>query len=198
MARGDGIRFLKALARNPGATGAVLPSSRVLARQMLRGIDFDDGHDVLELGPGTGPFTAALQAVLPDPSRYLGIELNPQFVRLLRQRFDGMCFVEGSAEDAEAHLREAGLGNVRTILSGLPFASLPPSVQDGVIGALDRLMTPGTVFRTFQYVHAMPLGAAQRFRRMMRGRFGHAAVSRPVVRNLPPAVVLSWSRSEPL
>ncbi len=194
MALGDTLRFMKAAGRNPGAVGAVLPSSRALANQMVRGIDFTDGHDVIELGPGTGPFTAALQRHMPDPSRYLGIDLNPEFIALLQGRFPAMQFVAGSAAEADQLAASAGLHQVRTILSGLPFASLPVSVQDGVIEALDRLLQPGVIFRTFQYVHAMPLGSARRFRRLMHERFGHCRISRPVMLNIPPAVVLSWSR----
>ncbi|MEX0742069.1 MAG: hypothetical protein WD079_04670, partial [Phycisphaeraceae bacterium] len=55
-------------------------------------------------------------------------------------------------------------------------------------------LLPGTEFRTFQYVHAWMLPAAVQFRRRMTRRFGPPRVSRPVLRNLPPAVVLTWGR----
>jgi hypothetical protein len=56
------------------------------------------------------------------------------------------------------------------------------------------MMKPGTVFRTFQYLHSWPLPAAIRFRNKMNRRFGPCRISRPIMRNLPPALVLSWSR----
>ena len=189
----DGLHFLRALLRNPGAVGAVAPSSRVLAKAMLRGVDLGDGRAVLELGPGTGAFTRLVRERLPDPSRYVAVERDPAFVQLLHVRFPGMRFVEGSAERAADYVREGGLEPLRLILSGLPFASLPARVQDGVMAALEQLMVPGTLFRTFQYLHAWPLPAAVRFRREMVRRFGPLQASRPVMRNVPPAVVLSWS-----
>ncbi len=194
MSSGDGIRFLRAAVRNPLRVGAIAPSSKALAKRMVKGIDFRPGHAVLEFGPGTGPFTRHLKDVLADHGTYLGIERDDHFVRMLSERFPTMRVVHGSAEHAEQHLRDAGHEKVQAIISGLPFASLPVVVQDGVVDCLDRLMQPGTVFRTFQYVHAWPLPAASRFRQRMAKLFGDVEVSRPVMWNLPPAVVLSWKR----
>ena len=162
---------------------------------MIADVDLPDGHAVLELGPGTGPITRAIQCRLKDPSAYLGIDRNEHFIRLLSLRFPGMRFVQGSAEQALEHLKEAGLERVGAVISGIPFASLPPAVQDGIIESLEQLLAQGAVFRTFQYVHAWPLPTAVRFRRRMTERFGPPRVSRPVLRNIPPAFVLSWRKS---
>lgn len=192
----DGLHFVRGMLRSPAYVGAITPSSAALARIMLRGIDLSDGACVLELGPGTGPITREIQRVITCPTRYLGIERDPNFVRVLVERFPAMRFVEGSAESAVDHLREAGLQNLRAIISGLPFASLPRAVQDRIIDSIDRLMPPGgrVVFRTFQYLHALAMPAAVRFRGRMRQQFGPCRISRPIMLNLPPAVVLSWER----
>lgn len=191
----DTVRFIWAMVRSPATVGAVAPSSRYLAERMLDGIELQDGQNVLELGPGTGPITRAIEQRLTRPEAYLGIEREGAFVRLLESRFPQLRFVEGSAEHSHRHLREAGLEDVRAIISGLPFASLPMRVQSRLIVTLDRLLLPGVEFRTFQYVHAWMLPAAVQFRRRMTRRFGPPGVSRPVLRNLPPAVVLTWKRS---
>ena len=192
----DGLHFIKGMLRSPAYVGAITPSSPGLAKVMLRGIDLTDGASVLELGPGTGPITSEIQRILACPTRYLGIERDPHFVRVLVERFPAMRFVEGSAEAAVDHIHQAGLQNLRAIISGLPFASLPRVVQDRIIDSMDRLMPPGSgvVFRTFQYLHALAMPGAVRFRRQMRRRFGACRISRPIVLNLPPAVVLSWER----
>ena len=192
----DGLHFIKGALRSPQHVGAIVPSSPALARVMLRGIDLSGGASVLELGPGTGPITREIQRILPCPTRYLGIERDGQFVKVLVERFPAMRFVEGSAEAAVELIRQTGLTNLRAIVCGLPFASLPRAVQDGIIDSLDKLMPPGggVVFRTFQYLHALALPTAVRFRGKMRRRFGPCRISRPVLLNLPPAVVLSWQR----
>ena len=190
----DAISFLAAWLRNPGGIGAVAPSSPALARAMVAGIRMEEGDCVIEFGPGTGPFTQEILAMLPDRKAYLGIDRESRFVTLLRDRFSDARFVEGSAAEAPRFRREAGLGPVRAIICGLPFASLPPAVQDGVIDAIDTLMAPGTEFRTFQYVNAYPLPRAIRYRRRMSALFGPPQCIGPIWRNLPPAFVLRWAR----
>jgi phospholipid N-methyltransferase len=194
MARGDAALFFRAFLRNPTKIGAIAPSSPSLARAMVRDLTLTAGETVVEFGPGTGPFTAEIAGLLPDPRCYLGIERDPDFVATLRVRFPHLTFVEGSAEHAPRYLAGAGRGRVRRVICGLPFASLPPSVQDAIVATLDRLIEPGSEFRTFQYVHAFALPTAIRFRRRMRALFGPFTREATVVRNLPPAHVLSWKR----
>jgi len=186
-------KFLAAFLRHPARIGAIAPSSPQLARAMVRDLEIPNGSCVIEFGPGTGPFTEALAQCLPADG-YLGIEREPNFVRVLQQRFPQLQFIEGSAENAVTLHAQSGLGPVRAIICGLPFASLPPSVQDAVTDALDRLLQPGTIFRTFQYIHAYALPTAVRFRRRMKQIFGPHHRSQAVLRNLPPAYVLTWSR----
>lgn len=161
---------------------------------MVSGLDAANGETIVEFGPGTGPFTRELARLLPSPSCYLGIERQPDFVRLLRERFPGLPFVEGSAEDACRHVAEAGRTRVKAVVCGLPFASLSPSAQDRIIEALDALIGPGAEFRTFQYMHAYCLPTAIRFRRRMATVFGPHGRHAAVFRNLPPAFVLCWRR----
>jgi len=194
MAALDKIHFFKAALRSPGSVGAIAPSSAALAKRMVRDITLTDDQSVVELGPGTGPITQQIRTILPHDEAYLGIERDGRFVELLGRRFPGLSFVEGSAEHAVDLLDAAGHANVKAIISGLPFASLPAAVQDGIVDTLRTLMQPGTTFRTFQYVHAWPLPAAVRFRKLMNQLFGPGEISRPVMLNVPPAFVLSWQR----
>ena len=190
----DSVRFLQAFLRSPSRVGAVAPSSPELAKQMVEGLQLQPDETVVEFGPGTGPFTAALREILPDPACYLGIERDPEFAKLLHERFPELHIVEGSAADAPKYLAEAGRARVRAVVCGLPFASLPPSVQDAVIAALDQMIQPGAEFRTFQYLHAYGLPTAIRFRNRMRPLFGEHSRSPAVWRNVPPAYVLTWKR----
>jgi len=142
--------FLGAWLTSPAKVGAVTPSSQALARRMVRGLSPAAGESIVEFGPGTGPFTRQIQEALADPSCYLGIEREERFVSLLRTRFPALRFSTSSAEEAPRLVKEAGLERVTAVVCGLPFASLPPRIQDGVINALDELLGPGCEFRTFQ------------------------------------------------
>jgi phosphatidylethanolamine/phosphatidyl-N-methylethanolamine N-methyltransferase len=192
--REEHLAFLQVLFRAPARTGAVAPSSVHLARAMVKGLTLGPGQTVVEFGPGTGALTSEIRRILPSPSSYLGVEIEPRFADLLRRRFPGLHVVEGSAEEAPRFVAEAGCAQVKAVICGLPFATLPAGVQDRVVHALDVLVGPGAQFRTFQYIHAYPLPPAVRFRHRMRELFGPHTREATVVRNLPPAYVLSWSR----
>ncbi len=189
----DGLGFFGNFLRNPGSVGALLPSSRYLARALVGWLDMKPGELVVEYGPGTGPVTAVIRDALPPGARYLGIELEQRFHGLLTQRYPTLDFHHGSAADVLTILAERGLPLPSRIVSALPFASLTPAVQDAVVdGIVHCLRGTGSDFRTFQYVHAFGLRAARRFRAIMAERFEGFERIGPVVRNVPPAFVLRY------
>lgn len=188
----DSLQFLGAFVRNPSTVGAVLPSSRYLARALAGGLDLERGDVVVEYGPGTGPMTSVIRDELEDRGDYIGIERSATFHARLEQRFPDLLFHLGSVENVERILEEHGLPHPKAIVSGLPFASLPDSVQRQVIVATQRVLRDDGEFRTFQYVHAWHLPAARRFRRAMAERFSHFERSRAVLCNVPPAYVLTY------
>ncbi len=190
----DSLRFFGRFLKSPGSVGAVLPSSRFLARELVGPADLGSDDVVVEYGPGTGAITARIAEILPEGARFVGIELEPAFVRKLRARFPRLSFYEGSVVDVARILREHDVDRPRRIVSGLPFASLPAEVQTGVVRATAEVLAEGGEFRTFQYVHAWGLPTARRFRAMMDQHFASFERSRPVLRNVPPAYVLTYRR----
>ena len=56
----DEVRFLRSWIEKPLHMGAVMPSSKLLARTMAQYVDVDSKGPVIELGPGTGAITNAL------------------------------------------------------------------------------------------------------------------------------------------
>jgi phosphatidylethanolamine/phosphatidyl-N-methylethanolamine N-methyltransferase len=82
------------------------------------------------------------------------------------------------------------------IVSGLPFVSLPQAMTRQILESVVAVLRPGGTFSTFQYAHAygMPAGAA--FRRSMSARMGGEPDVRFVMKNLPPALVLTWRKRQ--
>ena len=93
----DEMQFIRTWIEKPISTGAVMPSSRVLARAMARYVDPNSSGPVIELGPGTGPVTEALVRHGVDPARLILVEFNPDFCRLLRTRYPAATVVQGDA-----------------------------------------------------------------------------------------------------
>lgn len=92
--------FYRSRRQNPTAVGAVLPSSRQLARAMtvpMRAAG-DRALRVLEVGPGTGIVTQEIVRHLPAAGVLDVVELEAEFVRLLEHRFE--------AEDAFQKARD--------------------------------------------------------------------------------------------
>ncbi|MGA2568455.1 MAG: methyltransferase, partial [Pseudolabrys sp.] len=63
----DEMQFIRSWIEKPISTGAVMPSSKALARTMARYVDPKANGPVIELGPGTGPVTEALVQRGVDP-----------------------------------------------------------------------------------------------------------------------------------
>lgn len=196
--KGPGLRdhfhLLGRFLRHPRTVGAVAPSSAVLARQMVAGLDFQHAR-VVELGPGTGSFTRAIVPKLGPSGRFLAIDIDPTFIETLRGRWPQVDFVCGSAEHLPAIAAERGLVPVDHILSGLPFASLPAAITRGILDGIERTLRPGGTFTTFQYVNAYGMSAAIAFRQDLSRRLGGEPARRLVMRNIPPAWVLTWIKS---
>ena len=184
------LLFFKRFLNNPREVGALCPSTRHLAAAMVRGLELDEGDVVLEYGVGTGAFTPTIAAVVGKVpgARYLGIEREPGFCEVLRERFPGLSFANAQVEAVEQLLGEHRLSPPRAILSGLPLILLP-SMAD-IVETAERVLVPGGEFRTFSYLQSYPTPQAARLRRLMKQTFGSFSMSRLVLRNFPPAFVL--------
>jgi phosphatidylethanolamine/phosphatidyl-N-methylethanolamine N-methyltransferase len=187
--------FLSRFLRDPRRVGAIAPSSGALAQVMVAALPREGQANVVELGPGTGAFTGHILERLGRKGRYLGIEVDPAFAAVVRERFPGATCVTASAERLDAIVAEQGLGPVDHVVSGLPWASLPGPAAGRIIERIAAALRPGGTFTTFQYVHAYWMPPAVAFRRAMTARLGAAPTARLVVPNLPPAFVLAWRRA---
>jgi phospholipid N-methyltransferase len=180
--------FLREFLKNCQNTGAVAPSSPQLARKMMEAAGVAKARNLLELGPGTGAFTKEIRHVLPASASYLGLEMNSAFVSSLRAQFPDMRFENAAAQDFD-YTPFLADGGFDTIVSGLPWAALPESVQTALLDQIFRVLKPGGVFATFVYtgIHWLPRG--QKFRRLLTSRSKQLELTSTVWQNLPPAFI---------
>lgn len=189
------LLFLGRFLRHPRLIGAIAPSSPALASAMAAMCDLQGSVCVVELGPGTGALTAAIMAGVRPSARVLAIDREPAFVERLRARWPILEAICASAADLPAITAARGIGAVDAIISGLPFASLPAAVTADILAGIERTLRPGGAFTTFQYVHAFRMPSAAKFRRDISARMHSSPERRLVMRNLPPAYVLTWRRN---
>ncbi|MFE9189346.1 class I SAM-dependent methyltransferase [Micromonospora sp. NPDC007208] len=191
----DSGSFVTQFARHPLLVGALLPSGTGLARDITASIPRTGHPLVVELGPGTGPFTREIQRRLDGRGHHLAVELNPRFAARLADRYPAVEVVHGDAAALDGLLATQRSPYADVVVSGLPWAVFTAQRQRTVMGAVCRALGAGGVFTTFAYRHALPTPAARRFRRLLDDRFEEVTVGRTVWRNLPPALVYHCRRA---
>jgi phosphatidylethanolamine/phosphatidyl-N-methylethanolamine N-methyltransferase len=184
--------FLKRWLRRPLARGAVMPSGRPLGQAMARAtvaaMAGRDGH-VIELGAGTGHVTKALLAAGIPADRLALVERDPELASFLRRHFHGPRIVEGDAARLPRLLGEHGIERLAVVVSSLPLLSLPAEVVNGIVHGVFEALPRGAALVQFTYGPSPPVPRALRERLHL-----HAASGRRIWRNVPPAVVWTFTR----
>jgi phospholipid N-methyltransferase len=145
----DHSLFLGKFFKHGVAIASVAPSSRWLSEATVRKIDWAHAKVVVELGAGTGPITKVIADKAPPGCRVVVIERDPDFVRLLLERFGerpGFQVVEGSAEDLTSILSNLGIDTVDYVVSGLPVPSFPKPLQEAFFTAIRHVLAQEGLF----------------------------------------------------
>ena len=153
----DEMQFIRSWIEKPLSTGAVMPSSRVLARAMASYVDPRSQGPVIELGPGTGPVTQALVRQGVDPGRLILVEFNPDFCRLLRTRYPAATVVQGDAYRLRRLLESYVDGPAAAVVSGLPLVTKPLRTRVRLFSAAMTLLATGAPFVQFTYAMLPPI-----------------------------------------
>ncbi|MEU9837136.1 methyltransferase domain-containing protein [Streptosporangium sp. NPDC048047] len=193
----DAALFLRQWMRSPATVGAVAPSSRRLAEAVTAPIPRRGDPVVVELGAGTGVFTAEIQRRLGGRGHHLAVEINPRMAGLLADRHPEVDVVAADAAQLPFLLRERGLAGADVVVSGLPWASFPDGLQVRLLEAVRSAMGPDAAFTTFAYGFVRHLPPARRFRRLLTASFEELVAGRTVWGNLPPAFVYHARRPRP-
>lgn len=177
----DEVHFLRSWIEKPLTTGAVMPSSKVLARTMAAYVDPKSKGPVVELGPGTGAVTQALVEHGVDPARLVLVEFNPTFCRMLRARYPAATVVQGDAYRLRRLLETTLREPADAIVSGLPLVTKPLRTRVRLISEAMALLRPGAPFVQFTYAMVPPIP---------KGLTGIRTEASPLIwLNLPPARV---------
>ncbi|MBR1234527.1 methyltransferase domain-containing protein [Bradyrhizobium sp. AUGA SZCCT0177] len=153
----DEVRFLRSWIEKPLHMGAVMPSSKLLARTMAQYVDVDSKGPVVELGPGTGAITNALIEHGVDQKRLVLVEYNPGFCALLRDRYPHAKVVQGDAYKLRDSLLKVLDMPASAVVSGLPLVTKPMLTRLKLIRDAFTALAPGAPFVQFTYSVAPPI-----------------------------------------
>ena len=182
------IEFLKNFVKKPHVVGALTPSSKYLAAEILRHLPENKGDVIVEYGPGTGSFSSVLHDQLSG-QRSLALEIINEFIPNLQGKYPKTEFIHASADELKRVLDERNLEPAKLILSGLPWAIFKEELQDRILKATYNHLDKDGYFSTFGYLHALKLPAAQQFHNKIQNIFSTVKKSKVVWKNIPPAIV---------
>lgn len=147
------LTFARTFLKNPRMLGSVVPSSRFLVSQLLRDVQWEDVRVIVECGPGVGTITrTVLERMRPDAT-LVAIELNSDFVRVLKERFADprLRVVHASAADIGDVLRDLGLGDADCVIAGIPFSIMDEGTRERVLRESHRALRPGGTMLVYQF-----------------------------------------------
>lgn len=179
------LSFVMQYVTKPRTIGAILPSSKYLAKKMVEDIDFSGTKYIVEYGPGTGVFTDKLIENKNMDTVLLLVEYNNKFYDLLKEKYkneSNLYIINDSAEYIDKYLRIYNIPRVDYVVSGLPFASLPEGVSSEILSKTRSILGSEGKFITFQYTL---------FKKKFIGRYFDKINIKRELRNIPSAYVFS-------
>ncbi|PEY28132.1 SAM-dependent methyltransferase [Bacillus anthracis] len=177
------IRFMQEYVKQPRMIGAILPSSKQLAKQMVSSICFKKAKCIIEFGPGTGIFTEELMKQRYPGTILILIEQNQAFYKKLSKKYmykENVYIVHDSAENVHHYIEKYEIQKNDYIVSGLPFTSLPFRVSKNILYRTKKILGEDGTFITFQYTKFK--------KQLLSSVFSNIEVEK-VYWNIPPAYV---------
>ncbi len=159
------LDFIRQVRQRFYTTGAVLPSSRFLAKATTRPLRHWEGPKrVLELGPGTGAVTRYIVKHINPGDTFDLVEINESFGDILKNRFLHDPDYVKAAPASTVHV--CPLQDFKAekpydiIISGLPFNNFPAPLVEELIEASLKLLAPNGTYSFFEYMFLRPLRKA--------------------------------------
>jgi phospholipid N-methyltransferase len=153
------ITFIRQSIKDFRNTGAIMPSSPFLARAMVSCLPRRDhvpaSYRVLEVGPGTGPFTRAVAQRLALHGHLDLYEISAMFAEHLEESIaQDDCFkpLRGRVRVFCADVREVQAKPVYdAVISGLPFNNFTPAEVRQFLEHLSAVLKPNGTLTFFEY-----------------------------------------------
>lgn len=182
--RFDGVKFISSWFKNPKNVGAVAPSGPALSRTMAAIVDPSVDGPIVELGPGTGPVTAALLEQGIDPSRLVLVEYDHAFCNALRSKYPAVKVVQGDAFALDETLAGNATAPLAAIVSSLPLLNFAPAQRQKLIEVAMKMLRPRAPFIQFTYGANSPLP--------VQSHLYETTASKRIWWNFPPARVWTY------
>ena len=152
----DAALFFRRWLSNPLQMGSIIPSSPKLGQLIARQIDKRSSSSILELGAGTGAITKSLISSGISPGRIAVVEIVPEMAEHLRAKFPQTSVLQADAFDLPIPLLKDTLGEIGTVICGIPLVLLSEAKQRQFIQQVEAV-APGRGFLLYTYCVTSPL-----------------------------------------
>lgn len=180
--------FLKEFLKNRKQIGSIAPSSPLLAKKMLKAIDFKAAKVIVEYGPGTGVFTHRIAEKMHTDSKLFVFELDQVFYKKLKREFSNqpnVFIINDSALQVKEYLLKQKEELADIVISSLPLSNFKLRLARMIVGNAKEALHSKGKFVQYQY----SLGA----RKMLERTFDEVSIQY-VVGNIPPAFVYTCQK----
>jgi phospholipid N-methyltransferase len=190
MPAADILPFFLSWIRNPLRVAAVAPSGAAIAALMTQEITAKTGP-VIELGPGTGPFTYALLARGVREQDLTLVEYGSDFARLLQGRFPRarVLWMDAAWLNQYKLFENAPVG---AVVSGLGLLTMSPRKVTAILSGAFGYLRPDGAFYQITYGPRCPVADA-----VLDDLGLQATCIGQTFRNVPPASVYRITRRKP-
>jgi len=197
--------FIKQVKDDFFFTGAVLPSSKYLARAICSNMKGHRGPwNILEVGPGTGAITREIAKTMHKDDNLTAIEINQSFADHLQTDIDTLKDYEKARDRIKVVVGRledlVGENLYDCIISGLPMNNFDSEMVTRIFEVFRRLIKPGAPLSYYEYFAIRDLKypfVKKSEKQRLKGITEvvgeeirkHQIKSRRVWLNVPPAVV---------
>lgn len=182
-------RFIAAWLHSPLKVGAVVPSSRSLAKAMAVQIDVENPGAVIELGPGTGVVTHALLKAGIAADRLLVIERDKRMFGVMASQFPELRVICADAMELDKVIAKERITQVNAVVSSLPLLSMPKMVRGVIEKQMAEAIGDEGIIVQFTYGPKSPISGDELTKYKLRGKR-----VKTVIANIPPAHVWVYKR----
>lgn len=149
---GKKFNFFKEAVKNYKTSGTVTPSSKYLAKKMLKEINFSAAKVIIELGPGNGAITNTILNRIEPNTILICFEINDAFYKELKKiKHPQLIIIKASAENMREEIIKLGYDEVNYIISSLPLTIIPKEVSHNILLESYLLLNNNGLFIQYQY-----------------------------------------------
>jgi phospholipid N-methyltransferase len=134
--------------KNLKQVGSLVPSSRMLAKRIFKGIDFNRKIHILELGAGNGVITRKLLKHMSEDSTLHTFENHRKFIQSLEYIDDKRLLIKGECVSGLNKLQD---NYFEVVISSLPLANMDDDFKTKIFSLIQSKMTTTGIFVQYQY-----------------------------------------------